>query len=305
MAGIINTGTSPKLLWPGLAKLWGLSYKEYTPQWKELYETVKSTQAYEEYQGMVGFGTAPQKVEGQSIEFDSMAQGYTTRLTNSTYGLGFVITKEAQKDNLYMKVAADMIPQLRRALHLTKENLGASLFNNAFAGTTMSDGSPLISATHANISGGTWSNQLSTAAALSELAIEDLVIQMSLAVDDRGNLIDLKPRKLAIHPSNRFNADRILKSVYQSNSQSNNINVLYARNTIPEGFVVNPYFNIATAWYVLSQMPTRTGLMYQEREALEFGQDNDFTTSNHMYKAEERYVFGGADSRAVWGTIGA
>jgi hypothetical protein len=72
-----------------------------------------------------------------------------------------------------------------------------------------------------NTSGGTFSNLLTTAANLSEAAIENLIIQQMLALNDRGLRINLMPLSLVVHPSNWFEANRILKSVYSYNTGAN------------------------------------------------------------------------------------
>ena len=46
--GVINTGTHPKLLWPGIYATWGQVYQGYTPQYTACYEVRDSDKAYEQ-----------------------------------------------------------------------------------------------------------------------------------------------------------------------------------------------------------------------------------------------------------------
>ena len=45
-------------------------------------------------------------------------------------------------------------------------------------------------------------------------------------------------------------------------------------------------------------------MIYQERMALEFEEDNDFTTKNFMAGSVERYAGGWDDARGLWVTPG-
>ena len=147
--------------------------------------------------------------------------GFVTRLTNVAYGLGYIVTQEELADNLYEVVSKRRAAANAFSMRQTKENVAANVYNNAFSNSYAGgDGVSLLNASHPNTSGGTFSNLLTTAANLSEAAIENLIIQMMLATNDRGLRINLMPRSIIVHPSNWFEANRILKSVYSYDSRS-------------------------------------------------------------------------------------
>ena len=100
MAGVITTGSFPKALWPGIKAWWGRSYNEHPIEYTDLFETTTSDKSYEEYVQATGFGLAPQKPQGQGVAYDSESQGFITRLTNVSYGLGYIVTEEELADNL-------------------------------------------------------------------------------------------------------------------------------------------------------------------------------------------------------------
>jgi hypothetical protein len=104
--GVINTGSFPKGLWPGVKKSFGDAYKEHAPEYSQIFNTETSDKAYEEYVGKSGFGLAVAKPEGTGMTYDTQRQGFVTRLTNVTFGLGFQITMEAFEDNNYLPQAA-------------------------------------------------------------------------------------------------------------------------------------------------------------------------------------------------------
>jgi hypothetical protein len=313
MAGVITTGSHPLALWPGIKAWWGRSYNEHPIEYTALFDVTTSDKNYEEYVQTTGFGLAPQKAQGQGVSYDSEVQGFVTRLTNVAYGIGYIVTHEELEDNLYEVVSKRRAAANAFSMRQTKENVGASVYNNAFSSSyTGADGVSLLNSAHPNTSGGTFSNLLSTAAALSEVAIEDLIIQQMLATNDRGLRINLMPKSLHVHPSNWFEANRILKSVYQYNTAnatsgtvSNAVNVLHATNALPEGIKMNHYFTSTTAWFIRAQVPMGTGMIFQERQAISFDMDNDFDTMNAKAKSYERYACGWADPRGLWGTPGA
>lgn len=304
MAGVIMTSNHPKALWPGVKAWWGKSYDDHQTEYTDLFETVSSDKAYEEDVQLVGFGLAQVKAQNSPVSYDTEVQGFVTRYTHLAYALGYIVTHEELKDNLYMEVSSTRAASLARGFRQTKERVGAGIYNRAFtSGYNGGDGVTLINTAHPNTSGGTWSNRLAVDADLSESSLEDLVIQIMQAQDDRGLLINLMPKSLHVAPANWANANRILGSVYQTGTANNDINVIKAMNALPMGVKINHYFTDADAWFVRTNV--QNGLKYYEREGISFTQDNDFDTMNAKAKGYERYSFGWTDPRAVFGSAGA
>ncbi len=301
--GVVTSGSFAKLLWPGLNAVYGNTYKDYPEEWTKLFEKNKSDRAYEEDLGYSGLGLAAVKGEGASISYDSDKQGFTTRYNHVTYALGFTITREMYEDNQYQSVGARKAAALARSLKRTKEIVGANIFNRAFtSGYTGGDGSILCVNSHPNVSGGTWSNVLATAADLSEAAIEQACIDIWAFTDDRGLLIAAKPKSLLIHPSNQFEAKRILGSEGRYQTADNDLNAIKTMGVVPE-VVVNHYLTDADAWFLITDVAD--GLKYFERRGDAFEMDNDFDTENAKFKATARYSFGWSDPRCIFGTAGA
>jgi hypothetical protein len=185
----------------------------------------------------------------------------------------------------------------------TKEIVGANVINRAFNSSyTGGDGSTLISTSHANITGGTWSNQLATAADLSEAALEQAAIDIWAFTDDRGLLIAAKPKALLIAPSNQFEAKRILGSDGRVQSADNDLNALKTLGIVPK-IITNHYLTDADAWFILTDV--NDGLKHFERRGDQFEMDNDFDTENAKFKATGRYSFGWTDPRCIYGSAGA
>ena len=304
---VINTSSFAKALWPGLNKIFNDNYKMYPQEFSEFTYKVNSDKNREEYLGFSGLGLAARKPEGSPTKFDSMEQGFTPIWQNVSYGLGFNITREARDDNQYMEVGAARSKALARSARITKETVGANLLNRAFNPAYLgADGVQLISSAHRTKAGLTYSNQLATAADLSEAALEQATIDIALYTDERGLRIQSMPRKLHIHTQNMFEACRILKSTMQNDTSNNAVNALRSESAIPGGYAMNHYFNDEDAWFITTDINDMgEGLIYQERIADEFAMDNEFITDNAQFKYYGRYVFGWLDPRGVFGSPGS
>lgn len=301
-AGVINTGTAPRLLWPGLHDTWGQVYDELEKEHEALYSIEDTDRAYELDYGGSGFGVAPIKPQGDSVTYDSEVWGAETRYTPIAYGLGFICTYEEIRDNLYAEVSMRRMKSNAFSMAQTVENVAAFIYNNAFSSTyfTTWDGVALGSASHVNMTGGTWSNILSPAADLSESALEDICIQTMGLQNDRGLRISIMPESLHVSRQEWFNANRILKSVLQPDATSNNINVLKATNAFPKGIQMNHYFTSARPWFVRTNV--RNGMKMFWRERARPDSDNDFDTKNLKHSSYMAFAVGCTDPRGWLGS---
>lgn len=299
---VINTGSHPKALWPGIRAFFGSVYDSQPKIWSKIFETVSSEKAYEEGVATQSFGLAARKPEGDGILYDSHNQEWTRRSTHDTYGLGYVVTEEELEDNLYEDKSFNRSKLLAISMGETKEIVHANIFNRGFdSNFTGGDGVELFSAAHPTAVGNQ-SNLLAVAADFSELALEDMLIQMADNKNSRGLRFPLKGQKLIIRHELMFEVERVLKSTLRSGTANNDINALKAMGVLPEGYVVCHYLTDADAWFVQTNAPN--GLLSFQRRKLKFQQDNDFDTSNAKAKATERYVPDWNDWRGVYGTPG-
>ena len=302
MATTITTGAHPKALWPGIHAWWGRMYNEHVEEFTDLFDMETSDKQYEEDVEITGFGLAPVKPEGTAIVYDTETQGAVSRYTHLAYALGYIVTYEELRDNLYEVVSKRRAQALAFSMRQTKENVGANVYNRAFnASYTFGDGTTMISLVHPTLAGNQ-SNQLTTAADLSEAAIEDLVIQIMQTQNNRGLRISNLPGSLHVPPQLWFESNRILKSILQNDTANNAINVLRATNALPKGIKVNHYFTSATAWWIRTNIPR--SMQWFTREGVSFDQDNDFDTKNAKAACYERYSAGMTDFRGVFGTPG-
>jgi len=293
-----------KELLPGLNALFGLEYKRYGEEHKEIYETETSERSFEEETKLSGFSAAPVKNEGAAIRYDNAQEAWTARYNHETIAMGFSITEEAIEDNLYDSLSARYTKALARAMAYTKQVKAASILNQAFTGgPTYGDGQVLCSTAHPLISGGTNSNRPATGADLNETSLEAAVIQIAGWTDERGLLIAAKPRKLVVPPALQFVATRLLETELRVGTTDNDINALKNNGSIPEGYTINHWLTDTNAWFLLTDVPN--GLKHFVRTPMQTGMDGDFETGNTRYKSRERYSFGVSDPLGIFGSPGA
>ncbi len=307
---IITTGNFAKALWPGVNQWYGESYSDFKTEYTDIFNTFKSKRAWEEDVLVSSFGLASQLTEGSAVTYDTERQGWTTRYAMVEFATGFIITKNMVADDLYGIVGPRRSKGLARAMRQTKETIGANVLNRAFSTSYLGgDGSSLVasaggggSSTHANISGGTWTNGPSAAVDISEAALEQAVIDMGKWTDDRGLKIAVRPKKIVVPVDLDFEANKIMKTEYQVDTANNTVNLV--RSRFPGGVAINHYLTDTDAWFILTSEDSN-GLKYWERAADAFDMDNDFDTSNAKFKATGRYSFGWTDPRAIYGSPGA
>lgn len=301
---MINRNSFAKALWPGVNAWYGEKYAEFPVEYTGLFDTSNSTKAFEEDVGVTGFGLAAVKSEGNSIAYDDMRQGYLTRYQHVTYGLGFIITEEMIEDDQYMIVGQKKAAALAYSMRQTKEIVAANVYNRAFNSTYVGgDAKELCATDHPNVTGGTWANELTTAADISEASLEQAVIDMGKWTNDRGLKIAVVPQKLIIPVDLQFDVERILMSPLQYDNSNNAINAIKSMGMFPGGVFINHYLTDTDAWFLRTNVPE--GMKHWERRADQFSEDNDFDTNNLKYKATARYSFGWTDPRGLFGSPGA
>lgn len=301
----INRAAIKKQLQEGLNAVFGLEYKMQPELWKDIFTTAKeSKKAYIEQVLMTGLGAAPVKAEGAGVAYDEAQEAWVARLVFETIALAVAITEEAVEDDLYADLGSQMAKALARSMVYTKNVKGANILNNGYtAGYTGGDGKVLFATDHPLVGGGTLANTLTTQADLSETALEDMLILIGDAVDDRGLPIHLTAKKLIVPTELQFTAQRILKSDGRVGTADSDINAIKSMNLISGGFSSNVFLTDPDQWTIITD--AQQGLQYIERKALSKNMEGDFESGNLRYKVRERYGFFWADFRGAYGSSGA
>lgn len=302
---MLNIAQIPALLRPGLAMVFGM-YEQYPEQWQEIFQTYQSDKAVEYEEEMRFTGVAPIRAEGAPTEMDQgIGQRFTYSYRHRYISLGLAITRQAVMDNLYQSKFPMYATALYNSLKQTRNILGAAVLNNGFDNNyPIGDGQPLFATDHP-IDGGTIANKPGVPTDLNEAALEQGIIAIQAFRDLANMKVQINPKKLLTGANQQFNSERILKSVFRTNTANNDINAMYSMRSIPEGHVTNQFINVGAgnSWFILTDCDN--SLKFYRRESLQTDSYTDFSTDNVMTKATERYSFGVSNWRGAYGSEAA
>jgi len=303
MAMPMNSTQFRSIVEPIISEEFDGIYEQRADEYKQVFKESNGTpRNYHEEPVLYGFGAAPELPDGTPVTYQSGGVLFIQRYLYKVYGLAFALTKVLVEDGDHIKIGQTYARHLAQSLIETKETLGANILNRAFNGSFPGgDGVSLVSASHPIVNG-TFSNQLTTAANLSQTSLEQLLIQIRNAVDNNGKRIRLQPKKLVVSPSNVFQAEVLLKSVLRTGTADNDINPVNSMGLLSGGQANLSRLTSTTAWWVQTDAPE--GLKLLMRRKLEKSMEGDFETDTMRYKATERYAFGWTDPRTVYGTPG-
>jgi hypothetical protein len=278
-------------------------YDQRKDEWSRVFREENGIpRNYHEEPVLYGFGAAPQLPDGTPVSYQQGGVLFLQRYVYQVYGLAFALTKVLVEDGDHIRIGQVYAKHLAQSLIETKETLSANVLNRAFNSSYVGgDGVSLINTAHPIVNG-TFSNQLSTSANLSQTSLEQMLIQVRQAVDNNGKRIRLVPRQLVVAPGNIFQAEVLLKSVLRAGTANNDINPVKSIGLLDEGAAVISRLTSANAWWVQTDAPE--GLKLLMRRELEKTMEGDFETDSMRYKATERYQVGWTDPRSLYGTAG-
>ena len=283
-------------------------YNQRADEWKGVFTERQGTpRSYHEEPVLFGFNAAPEMPDGTPVTFDAGGVLFIQRYVYRVFGLAFAMTKVLVEDGDHIRIGTIYSEHLAQSMIETKETLCANIFNRAFNGAFVGgDGVALNVTNHpiapGSAAGGVFSNLLTTAAALSQTSLEQLLIQIRNAVDNNGKRIRLSPLKIVTGPSQVFQAEVLLKSVLRAGTANNDINPILSMGLLDQGQANLSRITSTTAWWVQTDAPR--GLQMMMRRGLEKSMEGDFETDSMRYKSTERYIPDWTDPRTVFGTPG-
>ena len=277
-------------------------YKQRKDEWKQIFDEKTGTaRSYHEEPVLYAFGSAPELPDGTAVTYQSGGTLFIKRYDYKVYGLAFALTKVLVEDGDHIRLGTTFSQHLAKSMIETKETLAANQLNRSFnASYVGGDGVALVSASHP-ISGGTFSNLL-TSAALSQTSLEQALTTLRGAVDNNGKRIRLEAKKLIVSKENEFTAEVLLNTVQRAGTANNDINPIKSLSKISGGAAVISRLTSATAWWL--QTDADRGLQILMRRSVEKSMEGDFDTDSMRYKSTERYGLGWTDPRTVLGNAG-
>lgn len=278
-------------------------YTQRKDEWKGVFDEVMGIdRAYHEEAVLYGMNIAPEIPDGMPVGYQSGGELFVYRYWYKRYGSAYALTSVLVEDGEHLSIGEIYAKHLAQSLIETKETLTANVLNNAFnSAYPGGDGVSLINSAHPIIAG-TYSNQLTTAAALSQTSLEQMLIQIRNAIDPNGKRIQLDPKLLILSPSNVYQGEVLLNSALRAGTANNDINPVKSMGQLSGGQANMSRLTSATAWYIKTDVPK--GLQIKMRSKLVKSMEGDFETDSMRYKAIERYSVGFTNPMTAYGTPG-
>jgi len=278
-------------------------YEQRKDEWKTIFKEIDGTpRNYHEEPVIFGLGAAQEMPEGQAVAYDAGGVLYLARYIYRVYGLGFALTKVLVEDGDHIRLGRIFSEHLAQSLIETKETLTANVLNRSFNGSYPGGDSVALCVNNHPIRIGTYSNVLATPAAMSQTSVEQMLVMVRKAVDDRNKKINLTPLQIVCSPDNMFQAEVILKTAQRTGTMNNDINPVKSMGLLSKGQSNISRLSSATAWWIQTDAPR--GLQIIMRRALEKSMEGDFDTDSMRYKSTERYWPWWTNPRTLFGTPG-
>jgi hypothetical protein len=279
-------------------------YEQRDDEWKQVCKERQGIKrAYHEEPVLYGFNAAPEVPDGDPITYGQGGELFRQRYVYKVYGLAFALTRILVEDGDHISIGKIYTTHLAQSMIETKETLVAQIFNRAFNSSYPGgDGKPMNDSAHP-IANGTFSNLLTTAAALSQTSSEQMLIQIRSAVDNNGKKIRLKSAQFVVSPSNMMQGEVIVKSVLRTGAANNDINPIKSMALLNKGVATLSRITSTKAWWIQNSN-VEVGVQLMMRRGLQKAMEGDFETDSMRYKSTERYWPSWTDPRDNWGTPG-
>ena len=300
----MTTGGFAKILAPGLRKVFFDSYKDWPEEYSAIANVGNTERAYEEDLIMAGGGVLERKTEGREISFDTFVEGPSKKHYPVTFALGFIVTHEMYKDDLY-NIMKKMTKQLARAARITVDIEFGLFLDDIFTGTyyTGADGNPLCYSTGHPLSGtgGVYKNAPTVGADLGVSSLRAASERVERMVDERGLPVMMQPKLLVVTPTYKWIAHEILKAdkaPYTNENQPNSTQQLMDLT-----YTVNHYMSDSDQWNLFAQKGEHDVHVWW-REKTIFDASDDFRAKCALVSAYQRFAIGFTDWRGADGSPG-
>lgn len=288
------------LLEPKLRNIWNDSWPPRPLEYTQFVNVSSSRKAQETDYKMTGLGSMQDKTEGGLVTYGDPIGGSTKVYTHTGNGLGYRVTAEMIRHELYGQISK-LERSLMRSAADRQETDAANILNNGFntANAGFVSGEALFATSHARLDGGTaQSNRPSTDISIGVTALQNAVIQFHLWKDDRGRPFLSVPKKLIIHPNDLMTVRELLGSEFKPGTSNNEINALREDGL---SYMVSHYVTDTNAWFLLGDNHD-LNFIWDLRPELEM--EEDFDTKDIKRTLVQWYSTGFGEWRGCYGSSG-
>ena len=263
-----------------------LTQSAYPEEYMQIFNMKESTHQYEKGSYVSGFSAIPEKAEGAPSTYDIILEGLDKTYTHKTYSLAYRISQEMIEDERY-GIIGELPEALGRSMKNTLNIDGTNILNNGFSSSYLdgADGIELFSSVHPLLDGSTQRNELSSTADLTYTSLKQALIDIGDTTDDRGNLLQLMPKKLIVSSEGDWDAQQLLKT--QSGFGTAHGDVNPAAGVLE--LVVNHYLTDPDAWFIQCEGHK---VNWYWRIKPSHGNGNDFDTDDSKFKTRARWSRG-------------
>lgn len=196
------------------------------PQWEPLFNKFGSTQLYERFKTLTGFGPLQERDSDGNTAVDRIYPLYDRQMQPITFGLRYRVSQEAKYTDQY-DVVGGLPAKAMTAARITKAVKASNIFNNATDSSyTGGDGVTLSNTAHPTNGFASYSNQ-ETAAAFSYTAVKTMRQNMRKVRDARNQTMrNAGPAFLFVPPDLQFEAESFMNSTLLPDTNWNNANMV-------------------------------------------------------------------------------
>jgi hypothetical protein len=216
----------------------------------ELYARQEDTDNYQEVMDQYStFGEAVSWADGADVTLDAAEKEYDWTVKQEGWGLGFAVSRHMVRYDKRRTVEnwADALADSFIALLRNKH---AYILNNAFVGVTYGDGKVLCATDHPTAGGGSRSNVLAVATALSWDSFDDVRILGVQHTDYRGKAMPRHFNQIIVPEQLSMTAKQIIGSPQEPFTTDNQINPVMQ---LGYGLVTEDRLTSTTAWFLQEQ----------------------------------------------------
>ncbi len=228
--------------------------------------------------------------DADNIPMVAPSKGFESSFTAVEYRSGIAVTRKMVETD-YHGVVRPMIDGLPNSVRQRKEYLYASLWNDAFTGSTYTggDGVAMCSASHPHRDPkwGTWSN-LMTAAAPSQAQLTLMWRTGQAVTNDKGHPEPVNFKSIMTSPTQWPELKRLLVSSQEAENSLNAENIWKGVFTLDEP---NHYLTSTTAYFGIGDMPEAyQGLICVEQSAPTYVSLSYSNNPDIIYGKRARFV---------------
>jgi len=291
----INSAGFKEVLDPsvGLRKVFFDSYDDYISRKSMvplLFSMQGSTRQNEYTLSVSALGDFEDFSANGQIVYDDISEGYKATFTHNEWTKGVRITRAAKDDEAF-GIFDGLVKQRGIAAARTRDKHGASIFNNAFTGTSGPDSLSLCNAAHTSTVTGIGTQSNVGTDTLNKTTVSGARLDMMKFFGLNGETTDAEMDTLLVPIDKDEDAWTIIKTKGEPETDNNNLNFHFGKYKM----IVWNKLTSQYDWFSIDSGLMKQSLLWFDRVKVEFNQDKEFNTYESRYSAYMRYSYGWTD----------